>query len=46
MQIILETPVFKVNASVFPIIIWNSKLINTQNMTNPTIVSPAKMEYG
>ena len=23
-----------------------SKKLNTQNMTNPTIVSPVKMEYG
>ena len=28
-----------------PTFAW-CKLLNTQNMTNPTIVSPVKMEYG
>ena len=26
--------------------LWPTLLLNTQNMTNPTIVSPVKMEYG
>ena len=39
--------------SIFTLTFWNCKgtkkrqnMINTKNMTNPTIVSPVKMEYG